>query len=968
MPGTRLAAVVMTVLQVAARFAFGFLVLVPLAAAQSGTGKTVSLPSSKTLQLPAPGAPQRTNSLPTAVALSPDGKYLAILNNGYGTAESKYQQSIALLNLVSNQLRDFPDQRLGPHAQQSYFLGLAWSSDGGKVYASMASLTDPEGKKPGDTGNGIAVYRFEDGTLRPDGFLKLPLVQLSKGQHFAYAAKFVPKGMAIPYPAGLAVVKGEHGDALLVAENLADDAVLVDPVSAKVLRRFDLSSGVSGAGKVAPSQFPYAVVASRDGGRAWCSLWNGSGIMELDLRSGRIVQGLGLLPPERPGDPSAHATALLLSPDERHLYVTLSNHDAVAILETSGGANIRYLNTRLPEQAYGGSYPNALAQSPDGKRLYVANASSDAIAVFKVEKEPARVDEPTPKQQQGQDLALKGRIAQTADYFIPTEWYPTALVATGNELLVASGKSEGTGPNVTPAGKDKDTRPGSRPHAYIASLLRGSIGRVNLHEAERDRRMLTQEVVRSNRIEGRLGKIEFQPGGHPIRHVIYIIKENRTYDQVFGDIPEGNGDPSLVMYGEQITPNQHKLARQFGLLDNFYDSGEVSGDGHVWSTSAITSDYTEKTWQIDYRGNERMYDYEGWVGDYIPMNAGVPDVNEPATGYLWGNLARHNLSYRHYGEFVSTTWCTDTEPNNPPSLGGLGEHPSTCARKEVKPGEALPPELGGGKSPYQYTIPVLAYDTPTKPELKGHYDPNYADFKIDYPDQFRADEFLREFAGFVQARASGSGEQLPGFVLLRLPNDHTAGTRPGSPTPAASVADNDLALGRVVAAVSSSPYWQDTAILVLEDDAQNGADHVDAHRSLALVISKYSPGGARHPAVDHHFYTTVNMVHTMEVLLGLPPMNANDAYAPLMAPLFAGAGDQPPFKADFRNRDNGLIYQANAPNAPGAKRSAKLDFSHADQADTNILNAILWRAAKGNAPIPKPRHTVFPAEKQRDSD
>ena len=219
----------------------------------------------------------------------------------------------------------------------------------------------------------------------------------------------------------------------------------------------------------------------------------------------------------------------------------------------------------------------------------------------------------------------------------------------------------------------------------------------------------------------------------------------------------------------------------------------------------------------------------------------------------------------------------------------------------------------------------------------------------------------------MQARQSGTGEQLPQFVLLRLPNDHTAGTRPGSPTPNASVADNDLALGRVVEAVSHSPYWDDTAIFVLEDDAQNGADHVDAHRSIALVISKYAPGTSQQPAVDHHFYTTVNMVHTMETLLGLPPMNNNDAQAAVMAPLFGGAGDQPAFKADYRNRDNGMIYQANAANAPGAKQSARLNFSVADAADTDVLNAILWRAAKGNIPMPVPKHTVFPANLAKQS-
>ena len=910
------------------------------AAAQSRSDtKEIPLPSSKTLHLPAPGAPQRTNSLPTALALSPDGKYAAILNNGYGTPEAKFQQSIALLDLATNQLRDFPDSRLAQRAKQTYFLGLAWSSDGHELYASMASLTDPEGKIPGDTGNGIAAYRFANGALTPDRFLKLPLAVLGKGQHFAYAAKFVPKDMATPYPAGLAVVHATDGDQLLVAENLADDVVLLDR-SGKVLRRFHLSRG-----NLVPSEFPYGVVVSDDGTRGWCSLWNGSAVAELDLRSGRVVRRIELQPPTTNIDASSHPTALLLSPDERTLYVTLANRDRVAVITSSNGDVQDYLRTYIPLTAPG-SYPNALAQSADGRTLYVANASSDAIAVFDVAH-------PTP--------AAKLRAPE---YFIPTEWYPTALAVHGDELLIATGKGQGTGPNS--AWQDNGRHAGHREHPYIASMVRGSIARVNLTQAERDRDKLAAEFVHSTRMVDRADQIKFH-GGSTIHHVIYVIKENRTYDQIFGDIAEGNGDRSLVMYGEQITPNQHKLARQFGLIDNFYDSGEVSGDGHVWSTSAITSDYTEKTWQIDYRGKERMYDYEGYVGDYIPMNAGVPDVNEPATGYLWGNLARHKLSYRHYGEYVSTTWCTDAEQNSPAALGGLA-NPSSCPRKEVKPGEDLPANLGGGKSPYQFTIPLIAYDTPTKPELKGHYDPNYADFKVEYPEQFRADEFLREFSSFVKARASGSGEQLPNFVLLRLPNDHTSGTHPGSPTPNASVADNDLALGRVVEAVSNSPYWDDTAIFVLEDDAQNGADHVDAHRSLALVISKYSPGTAQRPAVDHHFYTTVNMVHTMEMLLGLPSMNANDAYAPVMAPLFAGAGDQPPFKADYRNRDNGMIYQANAPNAPGARESAQLDFSHADAADANTLNAILWRAAKGEVPMPAPKHTVFAGEQRGDPD
>jgi DNA-binding beta-propeller fold protein YncE len=913
-------------------FLLGCMVGAPAAAQSSAPQREVPLPSSKLLLLPSPGGARPTNSFPTAVALSPDGKYLAILNNGFGTAESKSQQSIALLDVANNQLRDFPDPRLGLHAKQSYFLGLAWSSDGASLYASMASLTDPDGKGPGDTGNGIAVYRLQNGRLLADRFLKLPRAPLGRGKRFTYNAKSVAHGTANAYPAGLAVVKRPDGDALLIAENLADDAVLLDAHNGKVLRRFDLTRG-----KYVPSAFPYGVVVNADGSRAWCSLWNASQVAELDLHSGKVVRQIVLLPPQRAIDASSHPTAMLLSPDERHLYVTLSNRDAVAVVSTADGQVERLLSTSLPGQTYGGSYPNALAQSADGNKLYVANASADAVAVF----DPRATNAPH------------------AAYFIPTEWYPTAVAVHGGELLVASGKGQGTGPNAD--WQDDPAHPGKRRHPFIATLIRGSIARVSLAEAEGHRDQLTQEVVRSNRMEGRTGEISFRRGGNPIHHVIYVIKENRSYDQLFGDLGEANGDPSLVMYGENITPNQHRLARQFGIFDNFYDSGEISGNGHVWSTAAITSDYTEKTWEINYRSGERRYDYEGYVGDANPMTIGVPDVNEPGTGYLWGNLARHNVSYRHYGEYVNTRWCDEIAQNSPASTGAVTGHPPDCTRKAIMPGEDLPEKLGGGKSPYQYKIPLIAYDAATKPELRGHFDPDFADFNLSYPDQFRADEFLREFGGFVRARETGSGEPLPSFVLLRLPDDHTAGTRPGSPTPNASIADNDLAVGRVVEAVSSSPYWADTAIFILEDDAQFGADHVDAHRSIALVISKYSPGTPQQPAVDHHFYTTVNLIHTMEALLGLPPMNNNDAYAAVMAPSFTGAGEQPAFRADYRNRDNGMIYQANRRDAPGAQQSAKLDFSVADAADTNVLNAILWRAAKGRVPMPAPRHTVFPA-------
>ena len=420
-----------------------------------------------------------------------------------------------------------------------------------------------------------------------------------------------------------------------------------------------------------------------------------------------------------------------------------------------------------------------------------------------------------------------------------------------------------------------------------------------------------------------------------IKHVIYIIKENRTYDQILGDLtkdgkPVGNGDKSLTMYGEAVTPNLHKLALQFGVLDNFYDSGEVSGDGHVWSNAAIGTDYLEKTWQQSYRSGERTYDFEGVVAEGLPLVQNIPDVNEPASGYLWGDLAAHGKTYYHFGEYIASVFCDEVKTANPqqgPLLAGR-----TCAHGEIAPGEALPVEWGGGVNKWPWSIPLIASNTATKPELVGHFAAEAPDFNLSIPDQVRVDIFLRHLKVWEADRAAGR-DTMPNFIQLRLPNDHTAGTRPGGPTPKASVADNDLAVGRAVEAISHSAYWDDTAFFILEDDAQDGADHVDAHRSLALVISKYAPRKADGvPFVDSRFYSTVSVVRTMETLLGLPPMNNNDALCSLISTLFTGPGDQAAYDADYANRENGLIYTANQKTAVGAKESMKMDFRHEDRA------------------------------------
>jgi DNA-binding beta-propeller fold protein YncE len=908
---------------------------------------SISLPTSKLLTTPAPGRIASTNSFPATIALSPDGRYVALLNNGYGTQETLGAQSVAILDLKTNQLSDYPDKRFTDHALQSYFLGMVFSSDGKHLYASVGSITDPTGQKPGDTGNGIAVYSVADGKVAAERFIPLDPQPLAAGRKVAVALQKTPAGTAIPYPAGLAVIASGGHDRLLVANNLSDNVVLLEVATGKILQRFDLS-----ASDLVPSSFPYTCVATRNGGRAWCSLWNASRVAELDVASGKVVRWIPLKQPEDPIAPGSHPTAMLLSPDEKILYVALSNADAVAAVSTETARVAAFPNTVVQNDEFAGTYPSALAQSADGKRLFVADASANAVAVFDTSGMLA-------------NASAGDVLASPALGFIPTDWYPSALAVQGDDLLIATAKGQGTGPNKGPGKTAWEIK--HHDHAYIATLLRGSIARLNIPSSLGKLQELTRVVEHDNLLHENPGAIQFAGGKNPIKHVIYVIKENRTYDQVLGDLGAGDGDPSLTLYGADITPNEHKIALQFGVLDNFYDSGEVSGDGHLWSTAAITSDYNEKTWQIAYRGKERTYDFQGTVADEYPLDHNQPDIDDPSTGFLWDNIAHHGLSYRDYGEFVNAEWCNKTRKAATPKEGTPSTQEVTCPRTEVHKGEPLEPNVGNphaSASPWPWAVPVFNGVKPTKALLRGHFDPLYPDFNTDYPDQLRADEFLNEFAAFTRAReANESVEfQLPAFVLLYLPDDHTSGTRPDRPRPAASVADNDLALGRVVEAVSHSPYWDDTAIFILEDDAQNGGDHIDAHRSTAFVISKYSPGSAAAPYVEHRFYTTVNMIHSMEMLLGLPPMNLNDAYAPAMGQMFSGTGNQPAFTADYRNLNNGLVYEINKHNAPGASESAKMDFSRPDAAGAARLNTVLWLDQKGNTPVPLPKHTVLPAE------
>ena len=930
-------------------------------------GQAIDLPTSKQIVRPVPGGPQRLNSLPMSMAVSPDGRYVVTVNAGYGTYESNYMQSLAVLDTTTGVVTDFPDDRTLVKAKQTLYSGLAFSGDGKHLYASMGSLTDPLGDGKEKAGSGVVVYAFDKGAIVREQMLHIGLQQLAAGRK-THLIGGVDGDKGVPFPAAIAVVRPKvrmgvvGSELLLVADNLSDDVLLMDAATGAVVTRFDVSEN-----DAVPSVYPEALAVSKDGTRAFVALWNASEVVELDLVKGTVGRKLALLKPQGATTAGTHPCALEFSPDGRTMYVALANRDAVAAVNVGAGQfSVKgYFDTRLPRQTYFGAEPEALALSKDGSRLYVANAITDAIAVFDTAKLTKS--------------AVKRGMVEPAG-FIPTEWMPMSMAMSGGKLYVATAKGKGTGPNGAPQRQTAETTRRkliNGPSTYIGTLLYGSLATLDVAALEKELPKWTAEVVESNRMKAAEEKIEFaasvssgagtadpstslrddkQKGGSgPIKHVIYIIKENRTYDQLLGDLkkdgkPVGNGDASLTMYGEEITPNQHKLALQFGVMDNFFDSGEVSGDGHVWSTAGIGTDYLEKTWQQDYRSGQRTYDYEGVVAQGYPLLQNIPDVVEPASGYLWGNLTRHGKTLYHFGEFISSTFCDEKKSGSSqegPVLEGMH-----CERSAVKQGETLPEEWGGGVNKFPWAIPLLANNIATKPELVGHFAPEAPDFNLKVPDEVRVAVFLRHFKEWAADRDAGK-DTMPNFILLRLGDDHTAGTTPGSPTPKASVSENDLAIGQAVDAISHSKFWEDTAFFILEDDAQNGADHVDAHRSLALVISKYAPrakdGG---PYVDSRFYSTVSMIRTMETLLGLPPMNNNDAFSSMMGNEFSGPGDQAAFEADYRNRDNALIYTANRKTAPGAKESSKMDFRHADRADAQKLNVILWKDAMGDRAVP----------------
>jgi DNA-binding beta-propeller fold protein YncE len=919
--------------------------------------RPVNLATSKQLLPGVPGTPQKLNSLPLSVAVSPDGRWVVAINAGYGTYESHYWESLAVMDAKTGKITDFPDERMKERSSQTFYSGLAFSKDGTKVYASVASVSDAEGTRRDGVGNGVAVFSLTNGVLKPNAFYKLPLVKLAKGRT-TLERKGQDPGMGVPYPAAISLTSDNK---LLIAEDLADAAVLMDASSGKIEKTFDLSET-----DAVPSTYPIGTAVTADGKRGFIALWNASEVAELDLSSGAVVRKIALLKPASPTDPGTHPCSLLLDERAGLLYVALSNRDAVAAIDIGKAANPKleargYFDTRLPGQTYFGAEPDALAMNADGSRLYAANMASDAIAVIDTHKLKSMEK-------------AHGMVEPLG--FTPTEMMPMAMASLGDHIYVTTGRGKGTGPNNAPQKLWDGGASRSQALTYAPTIDYGSLATLDAASIESNLKASTDAVLESNRMKSAEEPIHFASGKNPIKHVIYIIKENRTYDQILGDLqkdgkPVGNGDASLAMYGSAITPNEHKLALQFGVLDNFFDSGEVSGEGHVWSNAAIGSDFLEKTWQIGYRSAEHSYDYEGVVANGYPLKQNIPDVAEPASKYIWSNYAEHGKTILHFAEYVKSEFCGKVPKKKQimDPTKGTTDDAVECEHPNIMPGEEIPADWGGGKNLWAYPIPLLARNTPTKPELVGHFVKEYPDFNLLVPDQIRVNIFLGYLDRWKKELAAGQ-DTMPNYMQVRLGDDHTYGTRPNGPSPKSSVADNDLAVGRLVEAVSHSAFWDSTAIFIVEDDAQNGADHVDAHRSIALVVSKYSPHpkAGQQAFVDSRFYSTVSLLRTMETVSGLPPMNNNDAFASLISTLFEGPGDQPPYVADTSDRDNGLIYVANKITAFGAKESMKMDFEHEDHADPRKLNVILWKDAMGDKPVPAQLLVKTKSKKDDDDD
>ncbi len=623
----------------------------------------------------------------------------------------------------------------------------------------------------------------------------------------------------------------------------------------------------------------YSCLLSPDRSRLYISLWGGDKIAVFNTGTGVVQSEI------RTGN---HPNEILSTANGRFLFVANANDNSVSVINTATKKVVETISASLFPTVLTGSTTNGLALSKDEKTLFVANADNNCLAVFNV--------------------AVPGK--STSKGFIPTGWYPTNIKVLGNKIMVSNGKGFASMANpLGPQPVKKSDNSGSHVGVtggqevqYIAGLFKGTLSFIdqpNDAALEAYSKQVYANTPFNKSVEKQaMGEsnnpIPRKAGeASPIKHVFYVIKENRTYDQMLGDMTEGNGDSSLCIFPQKVTPNHHGIAREFVLLDNFYVNAEVSADGHNWSMAAYATDYVEKTWPISYGKRGGTYDYEG-----------SRKIAYPRDGFVWDYCKRAGISYRTYGEF--------------------GEN---------------------GKA--------------TIKTLEGHVAPGYEGFNLDYPDVDRVAVFKKDFDSLLALN------QVPQFNTIRLGNDHTSGQRKGKITPISAVADNDYALGQLIEHISQSSIWKESAIFVLEDDAQNGPDHVDAHRSPAFVISPY----IKRKTVDHTMYSTSGILRTIELILGLPPMSQYDAAA---VPLFHSFTSQPDLTAYQVKQPGVSLTDRNKADNASARRSEAFNFAKEDAVPDLDLMEVVWKSVKGEQSVmPAPRRSAFlklQAKKKGDAD
>ena len=827
---------------------------------QDSTIQTEPLPTGK--RIAPQGKQTDVGSFPVNMALSPDGKFIAVTNTGF-------RQFLSILSADDGHL--VSQMPFNPAANNradntSLYYGLAFQSktaDGYRLFVSRG---------PEDRISGIYIT--------PEGKFGGVVDTLANPSAIPAAAKSAQPN----FVAGVA-----SGTGRLYAVNNESSEYTDFKGSVSILNTGDKRV----VGKVVTPGFPLAVVAVTKGQDADKKVYVSSeqdgcvAVLDVtDAANGRDVKDI------KTGD---HPTGLLLNKDQSRLFVANASSDTVTMIDTSKDAVTRTWNARGPSKLPGAT-PLGMALSPDESRLYVALADLNALAVIDL------------KSGKNEPIGM-----------IPTGWYPTSVIVSpdGKRIFVANAKGART---RTPNGGAERPTEESR---YIENIIEGTVSMIQT-PSDAELKPLTQIATRLN-----LAPANQKLPATGIKHVIYIIKENRTYDEVLGDMPQGNGDKSLTLFGRDVTPNQHALAERFALLDNFYCSAEVSADGWNWTISGMSSEYNARNVPFNYSGRGRDYDFEGEINGTPVDLLDKPDVNRAPGGYIWDAVAKKGLSFRNYGFYVTSqdakTLKGDliTKDNTPVKKALVGHTDTDFRQFDMAYADSDAPAFYHAVPPRQ----KAAYGTHNSPS-------RYAEWK-------------REFDEYVQTNS------LPRFSMVRFPRDHTSGTRIGISSPRAMIADNDYAVGQLVEAVSKSKFWKETAIFILEDDAQAGIDHVDAHRSIAFVISPHIQKGM----VDHHFYNSDSTLHAMEQLLGVPPMCQYDAIAPVFAAFQSRPDNDAPYTAILPSRR--IIAETNGQQAYHANESAKLDFAHADRVPDSVLRDLTWHSVKGSsAPLPLLRHAL----------